>query len=200
MSLLKTVRLFTTLALLHSGAAYACEEYSSYSIAEIKEFRDMLGKADADPLDRMFAFEQMACSDRPNIRNYALREGLNNIKDSLVRNEILFKAVMLKKQIDVELGTTKKLTKTDKSFVLQHGGVYSQFVKYRSETEGCLSLYYKDQCEVGSSLFVSGGKVTLNYSGVSGSFALSDNGELVGSLRAANSAYYTHIPAVIKLF
>jgi len=201
MSKLKILKILGLISIvgLQSAALYACESYSEYSIAELKEFREMLSKPDADSLDRLFAFEQMACSDRPTIRNYALKEGLSTITDPLVRNEIMLKAIMQKKRIDVELGTSKNQTDDDKKFIAQHGGIYSNNVSYQSESEGCIS-FYNTSCSAAYSLFVMGDKVELNYKDVLGEFRLSSGGELVGTLRAGKSAKFTQIPAVIKLF
>lgn len=189
------------LALLLSvpGMAYACEDYSSFELEEIKEFRDMLDNTDADPLDRLFAFEQMVCSDRPNIRSYAIKQGLNTIQDPLVRNEVMFKAMMQKTRIDVELSKGRELSDEDKKFIQDNAGVYSHIVTYRSQEDGCISLH-RDRCATEYSVFIVGDKVELNYSRVSGEFRLSGSGELVGTLRASDRGEYTRIPAVIKLF
>lgn len=192
--------LVASLALLLQGAALACDKYVNYPMEEIKEYRDMLLKPDADPLDKLHAFELLACSDRPNIRHYALKNGFDNIDEPLVRNEIMLKAMLQKTRIDVELGDNGELTEADKNFIAQHGGVFSNIVSYRSEKDGCISLYDKRSCDVDSSYFIRGNKVELIYSGAWGKFELSASGELVGTLRPQNTAYHTHIPAVIKLF
>ncbi len=193
--LLKLCVLFVT----GSGAAIACDRYEDYTIDEIKEFRAMLGKEDADPLDRLFAFEQMVCSNRPNIRSYAIKQGLNTIQDPLVRNEVMFRSMMQKTRIDVELGTSRELTDEDKQFVAKYGGVYSKIIEGQSEDAGCIMLY-RTKCDSNYSLYIIGDKVELNYGNVSGEFRLSANGELVGTMRADNDTRYTRIPAVIKLF
>ena len=199
MKMIKTVLPMIGLLLLQSGVTYSCETYEQYTIDEIKEFRDMLGKQDADPLDRLFAFEKMACADRPTVRSYAAKEGLKTIKDPLVRNEIMLRALMQKTRVDVELGTGNKLTVDDKKFIAEHGGIYTHQVTGSSNKDGCISFYTKE-CTTSYGLFVSGDKVELNYKNVFGEFRLSSSGELVGTLRAQNSAKYTRIPAVIKLF
>lgn len=198
MNLLKMLGIFCIVG-FYSSASYACEEYSEFSIAELKELRDMLSMPDADPLDRLFAFEQMNCSDRPTIRSYALKEGLSTISDPLVRNEIMLKALMHKKRVDVELGSSKNQTKEDKKFIAQHGGVYSRNITFKSESEGCLS-FYGESCRTEYSIFAMGDKVELNYKGLVGDFRLSSGGELVGTVRADKNAKYTQIPAVIKLY
>ena len=122
-SILLTV--FFGFVLFGQSNAHACEGYSNYTLEEIKEFRDMLGEADADPLDRLFALEQMVCSDRPNIRSYAIEQGLKTIQDPLVRNEVMFKAMMQKTRIDVELGSSRELSDEDKKFIKENAGVLS---------------------------------------------------------------------------
>ncbi len=185
---------------IFQSGVIACEKFNPLSSEEVKENRDMLGKLDADPLDRMFAFEQLACSDNPNLRHYAMKEGLKNSADPLVRNQVMLKAMMQKKRIDVELNSNKELTELDKKFISENAGVYSRIVYYRSEKEGCLSLHYPDKCIPTISLFIKGDKVEYNYKSVFGEFRLSQAGELIGFLRAKNSSKYSRIPAVIKLF
>lgn len=181
------------------SVASACDKYADYTIDELKEFRAMLGKEDADSLDRLFAFEQMVCSDSPNIRSYAVKQGLNTIQDPLVRNEVMLRAMMQKTRIDVELGDNRELTDDDKKFIAEHGGLYSRLIANRTEEAGCIGLNGK-KCDSRYSVFIQGDKVELNYSPISGEFRLSGNGELVGTIRADNNARYTRIPAVIKLF
>ena len=182
------------------SVASACDKYADYTIDELKEFRAMLGKEDADSLDRLFAFEQMVCSDSPNIRSYAVKQGLNTIQDSLVRNEVMLRAMMQKTRIDVELGESRDNSDQDKAFIAANGGMYSKLVAFRSEKTGCLSLWHNKRCDPNLSVFISGDKVELNYKNVIGVFRLSTNGELVGTMRAGNTDQFTQIPAVIKLF
>lgn len=185
---------------LSVGLAFACDEYTDYTTDELKELRSVLNNDDADPFDRMEALERMACSDSPNIRHYAYKQGLENIQEPFLRNEVMLRALMEKTRIDVELGNSREMTKDDKAFVATHGGMYSHHVKYRSSSQGCIGFYYNDKCAPASGMMISGDKVELNYSHVSGVFRLSGAGELVGTLRAQNHSKYTRIPAVIKLF
>ena len=59
----------------------------------------------------------MACSDSPNLRHYAFMQGLINIEEPFLRNEIMLKALMEKQRVDVELGASSEMTKGDKEFV-----------------------------------------------------------------------------------
>ena len=180
--------------------ASACEEFTDFSTEELKELREMLNDTDADPLDRLFALETMVCSDSPNIRHYAMKQGMEKIDEPLVRNEIMLKALLEKSRIDVEIGKAKNMSKQDKAFITEQGGVYSNQIMYRSESEGCISLYYKDKCATEYGVYVRGDRVELNYQYVSGVFHLSKAGELVGTLRARNNQNHAQLPAVIRLF
>ena len=143
----------------------------------------------------------MACSDSPNLRHYAFMQGLINIEEPFLRNEIMLKALMEKQRVDVELGASSEMTKGDKEFVKKHAGVYSKRVTSRSQSAGCISFNARDDsCGSSQGLVVSGDRVEFNDSHVSGLFRLSREGELVGTLRAQNHEKYTRIPAVIKLF
>ena len=119
-----------------------------------------------------------------------------------MRNEIMLKALMEKKRVDVELGSSKDMTKDDKAFVTKHAAVYSGMVAYRSQSAGCIALgsRSRDSCDTNHALVISGDRVELNHGYVSGLFRLSREGELVGTLRAQNHPKYTRLPAVIKLF
>ncbi|GAB4360065.1 MAG: hypothetical protein Kow0026_22140 [Oricola sp.] len=96
------------LAPFYSGRALACEKYKALDMIEMKEYRDKLVQPDADPLDQLFAFRELSCSDQPTIRAFAIREGLKSASDDLVRHEIMFEALMQMSRIDVELVTTKE--------------------------------------------------------------------------------------------
>jgi hypothetical protein len=199
MRVINALLITTGIVMLHTQAV-ACEKFHSLSNEEMKENRDMLVKPDADPLDRMFAFEQLVCSDNPSLRDYAIKMGLTNSADPLVRNQVLLKAMMQKKKVVVELHPDKESTKSDKAFIAENAGVYSKIVHYRSEKEGCLSLSSDRECLAARSVFVKGNKVEYNLLSVYGQFELSQSGELIGFLRVADSSKYSRIPAVIKLF
>ena len=183
-----------------SSPVSACEEYKSHTMEEVKEYRDVLENPVADTLDRIFSFEQLVCSDKPSLRNYALRQGLSKDSDALLRNQTMFRAMMQMKRVDVELGTSKKLTKSDKKFIRDNSGIYSKSVNYRSESEGCLSLYSHNSCNTGTSLFIKGDKVEYNFRKIYGEFRLAETGEMIGFLRVSSTSRHSRIPAVIKLY
>ncbi|MEW8628083.1 MAG: hypothetical protein AB2551_20210 [Candidatus Thiodiazotropha sp.] len=200
MQLIYRVSAILGLLISFQQTAFSCEKYESFTLDEQKSFREMLNKSNADPLDRLFAFNQLACSDDPNIRSYAIREGLKNSSDELVRNQVMLTAFMQMKRVDIELGESDGATKDDQSFIKKNSGIFSKNVQYKSKTDGCISLYRTDKCLSNSSLFIKGDKVEYNYKSIFGEFRLTSNNEMLGFLRVANTRKYSRIPAVIKLF
>ena len=85
------------------SAAWACEEFVDLQQQELKEYRDKLIEQEADPLDRMFAFQQLVCSSNPVMRAYAVREGLKTATDPIVRQQIMFDSIMLMTRLEIQL-------------------------------------------------------------------------------------------------
>lgn len=182
-----------------TSVAIACESYESYSQEQSKQLRDILLDAEADELDRLYAFDALSCSDSPTLRHYATEKGLENFKKSLLRNRVMLRTVMEMKRVDIELVPNKKLTAADKGFVEKHAGLFSKVVVFKSEEEGCLS-FYDEACDIKNGLFVVGNKVEFGSGHVFGKFELSGSGELIGFIRAQDHQNFGRIPAIIKLY
>lgn len=186
---------------LTAQSASACEEYVNHDVADLKEYRDKLTEQGADPFDRLFAFEQLVCSSNPTLRAYAVREGMRNASDPIVRHQILLDAMLQKKRLDIELTVGSNATSADKSFVKGQSGVLVFPVAYASPSEGCISLNDRinDRCDRGRAVYIRGDNVELTYYDLIGEFFLTDADELVGFVRVKDRAEHGRIPAVIKL-
>jgi len=176
-----------------SGYASACEQYNSIPMEELKEYRDKLIEAGADPFDRLFAFEKLVCSDKPTIRSFAIEAGMKSASDDIIRHEILLQAILQRKQIVVELISTNA-NKNQKKYIDRMGGALLVTVRGKFPEEGCVSWTNEDKCE-GWFLHISGGKATLNGNGYDGFFELSETGQLLGYVRYSG----VRIPAKIPL-
>lgn len=184
---------------LGGGGALACEEFVEIEAQQLKEYRDKLVEQEADPLDRMFAFQQLVCSSNPVMRAYAVREGLKSATDPIVREQIMFDSMMQKTRLEIEITAGSGTTAKDKEFIQQQSGIWVIPIAFRSKTEGCLSLYQRDQCVGTYSVFIKGDKVALTYEQMIGEFQLADSNELVGFVRVQNNKKFSRIPAIIKL-
>lgn len=186
-------------AALWAPPALACESFANLGADELKSYRDKLVEEAADPIDRLFAFQQLICSSSPAVRAYAVREGLRTSTDPLVRHQIMLDALMQKQRLDVEMAPGPDATKADKEFAKEHSGVLVYPIAFVSATEGCLSLSQRDRCTAGASAHISGDKLELIHGYLVGEFRLTEGNELVGYVRASANANYSRIPAVVRL-
>ncbi|MEP2706241.1 MAG: hypothetical protein ABJQ71_22765 [Roseibium sp.] len=186
---------FITFGLMN--LAQACEPHKSHSTDELKSLRDTMTGADVDPFDRLYAFQELVCSDKPVIRAFAIKEGLKNSQDEMVRNQILFDTLMQKTQITTVLyPKTADHKKTVKYF---RGEVLVHNVKYRDQNEGCISFGSSSECKTKTSLFVRGGLVEYqdgNF-GAIGSFRLVETNQLIGTVSVNGK---NPVPASVELF
>ncbi|EKF18732.1 hypothetical protein [Nitratireductor pacificus] len=185
--------------LLSAAGAQACEQYKNLSTAEMKEYRDKLVEAGADPLDRLFAFEELSCSDNPTIRAYAIREGIAAAKDPLVREQIAFTSMMSKTRVDIELVIDSNASATDKKIVQGLSGLWSREARFKSPQHGCISFNSTDNCWTATSLFVKGDKIEMNFNDLLGEFHLTSDNVFAGFIRFDDRADNGRVPAVIKL-
>lgn len=181
------------------SAAWACEEFVDLQQQELKEYRDKLIEQEADPLDRMFAFQQLVCSSNPVMRAYAVREGLKTATDPIVRQQIMFDSMMLMTRLEIQLTAGPDATQGDKNFIKEQSGVWVLPVAFLSREDGCLSFYTRDRCTIDHAVFIKGDKVQFAYGRAVGEFYLSDTNELLGYVRVREGRDYGRIPAVIKL-
>lgn len=181
-----------------TGPAVACEEYKTLAQADIKEFRDKLTDPNADPIDRLFAFQELACSDSPVMRDYAIRTGLANASDELVRNQIALEALLQKQRIEIEIipkGAERKAQEYFKErynnmIMIEVADTYPEdgcVVFRRNDSDSCTWMYLK----------LDGPDAILAHDrSFSGKFELVATGELVGFVRNSD---YGQISARIDL-
>lgn len=186
------------ISILTTTNSLACEQFKTVITEELKEHRDILTDENSDPLDRLFAFREMSCSDNPSIRAYGIREGLNSAKDDLVRHEIIFEALIQLTRLDIKMSKTAEMSKKAKEFLTKNANLWYANVVYRDRAKGCISFYYKKDCDRNRSAFIRGGNLEINYDNTIGSFKLTSANELVGFLFIPNGI--GKVPAVITLF
>lgn len=192
--------LLSALVTLAIGPVVACEEYEEIGNDDLKAYRDKLSEVGADPLDQLFAFEALACSNKPTVRAYAIKAGLEGSTDPIVRQQIMLEAMLQKTRIDIDLVSSERSTQDDKKFIKEYAGRWSREVKYGSATEGCISLDRRDSCLAEYALYIRGDKVEFGYHNLRGEFQLTDANELVGFVIPYPDDRFSRIPATIRLF
>lgn len=195
MTLGKLCLVIAAIVLSAIAPATACEEYKPLSASELKEFRDKLAEKDADPIDRLFAYQELACSDQPVMRSYAIRAGLENAKDPILRQQIAFDALMAMPRIDIELSKDGADDRA-RQFIANKGSVISNDVRYRNPKLGCIELNIRQSCDEGTSITIKGDTMLYNAFGLVGTLSLTETGEFVGTVRYNGSP----MPARIRFY
>lgn len=193
MKKLLTLAIPALLAMTTSG--WACDEYKTMSQDELKQYRDVLSDANADPIDRFFAYQGLACSDQPVMRAYATRAGLASARDPILRQQIAFDALMALPRIDLELAPNGANEKVQR-FLKENGTVFSYEVRYRSRQQGCIEFYSRNACQEGRSLTLKGETMLFNVGDLVGTLTLTDAGEYIGAVRFKGNP----IPARIRVY
>ena len=80
-----------------------CARMNDFTRDETRQLMSLLVAPEADPLDQLFAFEDLMCSVSPVVRNMALKAGATS-GSADVRSQILFRALSQQQIIRVELG------------------------------------------------------------------------------------------------
>jgi hypothetical protein len=196
---LRTLSLAFLAAIMGTGIAAACEDFKSHTTDDMKEFRKVLSSEEADPFDRIFAFQELACSDQPVMRAYAIKAALENSSDELVRNQVLLAALLQKKRIDIEIMNPDNNSQIKEFLSYNHGGIFRYSVMETSEKLGFLSFddgldyNYKNR----RGLFIEGDRVEVSYGNIVGTFRLLETNDLIGTISYPNKGI---MPAKIELF
>lgn len=183
------------LVIVAGWPALACEgDYEPIPMEDLKEYRAKLVEPEADPFDRLFAFERLACSDRPTIRTYAIEQGMKSSTDEIVRHEILLRSILQRDQFVIELISTGA-DQEAKRELERYGGLIRKFIVRRLPERGCVQWRETtDEC-AGYSAQVSGGKVIVTHANQwDGFFELTSTGELVGFIRTERAQIPARIP------
>lgn len=199
------------LALISAASpAMACNAFVTLNTEDMKAYRDKLADTSADPLDRYFAFEQLACSDSPPVRAFASKMALEGNSDPITRAQVLLHILTNKKQIVIQLSPSKQSTKADQQAISTSNGQLVLVPKTMLPEEGCVSFTY--DCDPKRAMLIIGERVELGFdahnSGLRsggnsafGEFRLTETNELVGSIRLDTYSNGEHgsVDALIRL-
>lgn len=198
--MLRTLLLIAIAVWWGSSCAEACDDFVEISTEQMKLLRDKLVEEQADPLDKLYAFENLSCSDNPTVRAFAVKTALEKSSDPLLRQQVMLEALLQKTRLDIELSGDSKSPAGDKDFIGDNAGVWSRSVVFTNREKGCISVYDGRSCASSGQLVVKGDMAELTAGNLVGTFRLTDQNELVGFVRAYPSPKYGRIPAVIRLF
>jgi hypothetical protein len=164
----------------------ACEKFNPIDQLSAQKLMDILGNADAKPIDQMFAFETLTCADQPVVRRFALEQGLNS-KQSLLKSQALAEILFQRESIRVEIMSKSNENQDNKAFLsVTDGNVTLKFFS-RNRQANCISLSSGRDCADPDTDYVriDGLKVRIrmNIHYAVGEFSLQPDGSLRGTVR-----------------
>lgn len=183
--------------LVEARAALACDQFIALDAAQAKELMATLKNPGADQFDRIFAFETLVCSDRPVIRDFAMKEGLANAGDDMVRAQVLMEIMFQKERYRIRLIGSPSLDPQAKKFIEEKKAALFYDNKMTDKVKGCVSLY-GDQCRPDRQFSFKGTTILLRYDSLLGEFRLQEDNTLAGTIR--EHAQAPDISAEIVLF
>lgn len=197
------------LCLLLSGPALAqnlCDEAVALSQPQARELLETLQNEAANPIDQIFAFDTLICSDQAAIRDMSLRAGAVSPNPS-IQSEIIFLSLASKSILTVELEEAEGLSKQHYDF-LKSNRINNSNITYVDRANACLSLGQSGKCEENQRVDVSGRNVALSglwkvgnkRTGVEGTFRYDGGEYLRGEVEMLLGSESLRFPAVISLF
>lgn len=185
-----------SLASIASAAHASCAKPVDLDNTQVREAMAVLADQDAPSLEKVFAYEDLACASRNSIRALANEAAIASGSKAL-REAVMASALLGREAIVVEFLDDDSLTETAADYVREHRA-HSYAVQYRDPANACLSLYNSKQCQGAYVLDFSGTSAALTYGKNRGQFTLSDDGRLIGFFVPEGGG--DRIPAAIKLF
>jgi hypothetical protein len=184
---------------LAGRSAVACEEFQAIDLDQAQELLTKLKDPQADTMDRVFAFNALACSTIPAVRQVAMKEALK-IDDPIVQAQVLEEILMQRDAIIVELIPPADLPRNAKQWVDGLNGSFIYQFGLKDPRAGCISInYYSgDECRKGSMIKLNGDTVDVYEGALFGEFTLQPDQTLRGYIKPANNM--PAIPAKIGLF
>lgn len=177
----------------------ACEKFAAVDNAQAKEAMALLANPDGDPFDKLSAFELLSCSDKPVVRAFALKTGLQGVTDEMVRGQILMGMLMQRQLIRMVMTKTGDLDQSALTLIEEHNGVIELQNKYQDEVKGCIGFWDDNGCTDNVSMKFRGTTLDFTYSqeALTGTFILGADNRLTGWIRVGGRS--SEIPSEIVL-
>jgi hypothetical protein len=182
------------------------EEAVSLSKPQARELLGTLQDEAANPIDQIFAFDTLICSDQAAIRDMSLRAGAVS-KNPSIQSEIIFLALARKSILTVELDEVEGLTKQHYDF-LASNRINNSNITHVDRANACLSLGQSGKCEENQRIYVSGRNVAISghwkignkRTSFEGTFNYDGGENLRGEIELLLGSATLRFPASISLF
>jgi len=183
---------------LAATSAKSCEKYVSIEATQADELLGKLKNDKASTMERIFAFQALACAELPVLRRFALQEGLQIRGNEIVKGQVLQEILMQRDGIIIDLISRSDTAKDAQFWIDSLRGSLVLAFKFKDPKAGCISLYYGDRCEPDSMMRLSGDKVALHYQGMIGEFQIQEDNTMRGFIKPGVSL--PRVTAKFQLF
>lgn len=180
------------------GTAHACEKYKEIELADAQKLLSTLKDAKSDTMTRVFAFNALACSTMPAVRQVAMKEALK-IDDPIVKGDVLLEILMQRDAILVELIPSSGLSRDAKAWAAKLNNSLVYKFRFKDPAAGCVTVNTGGEaCQKGSMIKLNGDTVDIYEDPLFGEFTLQPDNTLRGYIKPNSRT--AQIPAKIGLF
>ena len=134
---------------------------------------------------RLLAFQELSCSDMPNIRTMTLDAGFAS-SNKILQSEALTTLLMQRDQIRIELFEDARTNSGGKQFIQSHSGSLPYIFYERDRVRNCINLHQGEKDCTRGALTIDGLNVRLKDLDWTGTFALQPERILKGTIIHTN--------------
>lgn len=169
------------------NTALACERIVPLEAPRVESMMNVLQQQGASAADRMFAFEALACSDKPIVRRFALETAFKST-DRMLRAQALAALLMQREGLRIDLIEDARTDNESRTWIKQHGAALTFAFKGKDYSRNCINLYSAQAtCFPDAALVIDGPNVRVSDRtrppGITADFALQPDNSLRGIVR-----------------
>lgn len=162
--------------------AQACEEFKKVERDDAQKSVELLEKEQGSSINKIYAFDTLACSDDPALRRLAKEAGLAS-KNPLLKSKAFLATIYDRKGLSLIL-LDDKLGEHEKDWVKRNGGMIIIDFYKRDYSKGCINLSSNfTGCPSDRSVHIEGLKIMVGFSLIRAELSLVDGNTLRGFLK-----------------
>lgn len=164
-------------------SAQACEKFVEIPNPRIEELMAVINESGTSELKQLLGFEELACSEKPTVRKFAIDAGMAS-KSKTLRAQALAVLMMQRDQIKIEILEELKGDQTMESFFRQNGRNLSYKFTSRNPASNCVSFSASYKCPEQYMIVMDGLTVRIQDRDkfLSGTFTLQPDNSLRGTI------------------
>lgn len=163
--------------------ALACDKLVDIPAPRIEELMDVMKDAKSSELKQLLAFEELACSNRPAVRKFAVDTGLAS-KNKSLRSQSLAARLMQRDQIRLDVLEELKGDRTMEQWFRSNGQSLAYKLYAKEAAHNCISITAGYKCPGPDMIVIDGLNVRIidPHHYLTGTFALQPDNSLRGTI------------------